>query len=335
MRTRSALWSLRSGALAVGCATASACSADRAAAPHAEEAPAGAAAAIAPGPYLPGRVYYGRNNYIEYDAGNLPVIISAPHGGGLRPAELRDRDCGLTGTDRNTEQLARAIRSAFFRRTGRYPHVVINRLARAELDANRDSAEATCGDATTRISWHDFHDFLDSAKASVKRQYARGLYIDLHGQSHPIRRLELGYLLDSLALRQSNATLDATTTYEARSSIYALSRRSPSTFSALLRGSQSLGTLYQARGYPAVPSTEQPNPGPGNPYFTGGANGGAYNTPRHGCRPGNDGAICGVQLETYYVGVRDSVATRARFADTTVKVVDLYLNLHYQIDITP
>ena len=36
--------------------------------------------AIPPGPYVPGQSYFGRNNYIEYLAGNAPVILSAPHG---------------------------------------------------------------------------------------------------------------------------------------------------------------------------------------------------------------------------------------------------------------
>ena len=37
--------------------------------------------AIPTGPYVPGQSYFGRNNYIEYVAGNAPVIYSAPHGG--------------------------------------------------------------------------------------------------------------------------------------------------------------------------------------------------------------------------------------------------------------
>ena len=42
--------------------------------------------------YLPGVSYFGRSNYIEYIAGDLPIIISAPHGGALIPAEMPDRD---------------------------------------------------------------------------------------------------------------------------------------------------------------------------------------------------------------------------------------------------
>src|SRR5687767_3164643 len=75
----------------------------------------GPSAAIPVGPYTPGQSYFGRNNYIEYVAGNAPVIYSAPHGGALTPAEIPDRTasrCGgsaTTGADLNTVELVRAM----------------------------------------------------------------------------------------------------------------------------------------------------------------------------------------------------------------------------------
>ena len=47
--------------------------------------------------YVAGQTYFGRNNYIEYRAGNMPLIVSAPHGGTLTPAELPDRTYGTNG----------------------------------------------------------------------------------------------------------------------------------------------------------------------------------------------------------------------------------------------
>jgi hypothetical protein len=43
--------------------------------------------------FIPGVSYFGRSNYIQYVAGDLPMIISAPHGGSLTPSEIPDRDC--------------------------------------------------------------------------------------------------------------------------------------------------------------------------------------------------------------------------------------------------
>ena len=36
--------------------------------------------------YTAGEKYFGRKEYTEYIAGNLPLIISVPHGGHLKPA---------------------------------------------------------------------------------------------------------------------------------------------------------------------------------------------------------------------------------------------------------
>jgi hypothetical protein len=41
--------------------------------------------------YVPGQTYFGRNNCIGYHAGNLPNIISVPHGAHELPAEIPDR----------------------------------------------------------------------------------------------------------------------------------------------------------------------------------------------------------------------------------------------------
>ena len=71
--------------------------------------------------YTPGTTYWGRSNYTEYIAGNLPLIISAPHGGDTNPAELPNRTNTSTYTvttdpDLWTANLARAIRTAAFNR---------------------------------------------------------------------------------------------------------------------------------------------------------------------------------------------------------------------------
>src|SRR5215510_12609946 len=106
---------------------------------------------IPPGPYTPGQSYFGRNNYIEYIAGDGPVILSATHGGSLTPARIPDRTdaaCGATVTttaDLNTRELVIAMQQAIHARSGKFPHVVINNLHRKKLDANRPLGEAACG----------------------------------------------------------------------------------------------------------------------------------------------------------------------------------------------
>ena len=117
-----------------------------------------------PGPLVPsglvvaGQSYFGRDNYIEYIAGNSPVVFTAPQGGMIRPSDFATRTCGITGADLNTQELVRAMQTQYFRRTGKYPHVVINRLHRSKMDANRDLSEATWGgDPRAGIVWTEWH----------------------------------------------------------------------------------------------------------------------------------------------------------------------------------
>jgi len=274
---------------------------------------------------LPGTTVFGTNEYVEYLPGDLPLIFSAPHGGALEPAGIPERvegaGCGpevTTVRDLNTQELARTIRDAFFARTGRYPHVIINRLHRNRLDANRAIGEAACGNAEAELAWNEYQQFVETAKAAVVAQHGRGWFTDVHGHGHTIQRLELGYELSGTTLRRPDAQLDGTATYEQSSSIRSFSEDSPLSFSALLRGPTALGTLFAEAGYPSVPSAQDPAPNVGESYFSGG-----YNTDRHACSRG--GSICGVQIEANLTGVRNTAANRGAFAAALVDVYREYL----------
>jgi hypothetical protein len=277
---------------------------------------------------------FGRQNYIEYIAGNLPLIFSAPHGGTLLPAEVPDRTPGqcatsesfVAGPDWNTQPLARAILTAFFNRTGKYPHAIINRLHRQKLDANRTIAGGACGDPEARIAWNEYHQFIELAKARVLAEYGRGWYTDVHGHGHSVQRLELGYLLASTDLRLSNAVLDGTAAYEQKSAFATFSQSSPQSFTTLLRGTPALGTLLTTGGYRSVPSAQDPAPLSGDAYFNGG-----YNTATHGCATA--GSICGVQIEHHFTGVRDTAANRATYAAALARAYDVFLAQNFGISL--
>lgn len=277
-------------------------------------------------PFVPGESYYGRNNYIEYIAGNLPIIISAPHGGAIMPGEIPDRTCGdATVTDSYTTQLAMEIAQTISQITGCKAHVVICHLKRTKLDANRDIDIAACGNEYAEIAWNEYHKYIDSAKAIITRTTGKGLFIDLHGHGHSIQRLELGYLLTASQLRYSDETLN-TSTYKDASSIRNLIASSISgiSYSDLLRGAQSLGSLFSARGYPSVPSTDDTSPQVGESYFSGG-----YNTARHGSR--DQGVIDGIQVECNQ-DVRFTTSARETFASHFGAVLLAYLDEHYFSD---
>lgn len=267
----------------------------------------------------PGETYEGRAGYVSYQAGELPLIISAGHGGTLEPAEIPDRTEGTLVRDLNTDLLAIAMADSIEARFGARPHLVLTHLHRTKVDVNRDLAEAADGNRLAEQAWREHHGFIDHASARVEAEHGAGFYVDVHGHGHDIDRLELGYLLDSSDLAASDAELDANIVE--KSSIRVLVETSDLVFSKLIRGDTSLGTLYESAGVPAVPSAAQPDPGKA-PFFSGG-----YSTRRHGSRDG--GTVSGVQIEAHRVGLRDAAANRARFGGISASVLEEYLASHY------
>jgi hypothetical protein len=270
--------------------------------------------------YTPGQSYFGRNNYIEYIAGNAPVIFTVPHGGALTPDEIPDRTVGTMATDRNTAPLAHSFIRAFHDLTGLYPHVVFCHLKRTKFDANRDIAEAAQGNEHAQQAWRDWHRFIDTAKAIATRDAASALFIDLHGHGHPVDRLELGYNLTGSHLELGDDRIDRHTD---RSSLRALAAASERTFADLLRGPQSFGALMHERGFPAVPSPHYPDPG-GEPYFYSG-----YNTRRHTSDPA--ARVSGFQLECNFRGFRDTKQNREKAAAALSDAIVDYLHLNHNI----
>ena len=275
-------------------------------------------------PFVPGQTYFSPNGHIEYRCGELPLIIAAPHGGLLAPSDMPDRTCNnaVWVNDANTMELAMAIDSVFAVAHGCRPHLIINHLQRRKMDGNRNQADATCGDPQAIMAWNAFHGFIGAAKEQVTTTHGRGFFLDLHGHGHTVQRMELGYLLYEDELALDDAQLN-TTQFINWSSLRYLANNSAQGLphAHLLRGAQALGTRLADRGYPSVPSAQDPFPLPGQPYFSGG-----YNTVQHSSYLG--GTIDGVQLECNMSGVRDTGPNRARFADSLRVALSEYLLAH-------
>lgn len=273
---------------------------------------------------VPGVSIFDTTGYVEYLPGNLPVVISVPHGGYLQPLDIPRRDCNgcVYNRDLFTQELARSIIDDFFTTTGCYPHVIINLLHRNRFDANRSIETAADGDPTVEEVYHSYHAFIDRAKAQVEADYGRGLFLDLHGHAHSIQRVELGYRLSRSQLQQTDDQLNQAALIQ-ESGIRALAGDNLQGLShaELLRGANSLGTLLAERGFPAVPSRQDPFPMGSEDYFSGG-----YNTGRHSSE--NGGKIDGIQIECNQ-DIRFDETTREKFADSLTLSINEYLHLHY------
>ena len=276
------------------------------------------------GPYQSGKVYFGRENYIEYHAGNLPIILSAPHGGQLTPDEISDRTYGTFVTDLNTYELTKTIMDSMIVRFGGYPHVILCKLKRTKLDANRDSIEAAQENKYALRAWQEYHHYIEVAKKKITNDQGSGLFLDIHGHGkNPDGfydlRTWLGYLISSEELDQSDGVLN-TNSYQSKSSISAWVDSSSYSFIEVLRGKVSFGSILDSLGYKSLPSINDLSPD-GMRYFSGG-----YNTARHGSRSG--GVISSIQIELPKPGIRDNQSTWSSYSKALNSTISEYYKVH-------
>lgn len=133
---------------------------------------------------------------ITIEKGNLPLVLSSPHGGlkkipGVNPrlgnGVNRFNPKGDNATAVLTEKIADAIES----RMGQRPHVVVARFHRRFLDANRNRKDAYESELAG-VVYDAYHNALADARQQVVRDWGRGLLLDIHGQGSAPRTVIRG-----------------------------------------------------------------------------------------------------------------------------------------------
>lgn len=261
--------------------------------------------------------------HIEVRPGTLPVILTVPHGGDLKPESLLSRRYGVTAQDAHTVELSLMISEELEARYGGRPHLVICLLHRSKVDCNRGLEEAAQGDPRAAAAWTQFHDAAEAMEKQVTQKYGTGLTLDIHGHRHEEARVELGYLITGSKLNTTDQALDQDGKLPKMTSIRDLDKRSPQSFAGLVRGPKSLGALLENQEFPAIPSPAHPSPGK-SVYFSG-----AYDITAHGSR--DEGTISAIQIECPWVGVRDKEQNRRRFAKALAIALGQYFELHFQM----
>lgn len=268
-------------------------------------------------PFEAGKSYFDEEKWTEFIAGDIPLVLSVPHGGTNLLPDVPLRSCkgAVTVTDTRTIELAREIQKAFKSKYGANPYIVICHLSRKNVDQNREMETATCGNALMEKPWKQFHDYIDTALAMSVNKYGSAMYIDLHGHGHPNQRLELGYGINGNELPDLSSNKDLSELAK-RSSVNNLLKLNPKTdFKELMIGKNAFGTLISKEGTPAIPSKQTPELEEGEKYFNGG-----YNTRRYTSEQYPN--VFGWQIESNYKGVRDPAGRpvfAAAFADVIMK----------------
>lgn len=123
---------------------------------------------------------------VTVQKGDLPIIISSPHGGTQPVPGVPERMVGGAGKfvklrDGDTDVLASRIAEEIEKIMGARPHLVIARFHRKFIDANRPVAGAY-ESAAAKPHFDAYHDALDAARLDVRDRWGSGILIDIHGQ---------------------------------------------------------------------------------------------------------------------------------------------------------
>jgi N-formylglutamate amidohydrolase len=130
------------------------------------------------------------SRFVRTQAGELPIILSAPHGGKLDvpDVDVRKGEGLKTGArgfvvsrDTRTEELAQQVAAAMEKRFGRKPFFVIARSHRKYLDPNRPP-EIAYEDSDAKPVYDAYHSALIDACRDVQKKFHKGLLLDIHGQ---------------------------------------------------------------------------------------------------------------------------------------------------------
>ncbi len=267
--------------------------------------------------WVVGEVHFDDGEWTEVIVGDIPLVITVPHGGTKRPKGMADRTCKdnagriVRGTDSYTVEVAHYIQDAFVKKYNKRPYMVINHVARRKVDQNR-ALKYVCGDPKGEEAWYNFHDAADAALDHAEKQFGYALYIDLHGHGHLNQRLELGYSLGRKDLEKAYKKEDLEK-YAAKSSMANYLKKNPDAdIWELLFGENAFGTLVNNQGVPATPAKQDPHPVAGEAFFNGG-----YNTRRY--TSADNPNVFGFQIEMHYRKARDSRANTTIFAESVAK----------------
>lgn len=127
-----------------------------------------------------------KQELIETIEGDLPIVITAPHGGtqaipGSPERSNKDLPQFVTVLDTRTDELARQTAKQVEKLLGKKPWVVIAKFARKYADANRPEKYGAESDQA-KEQHKLYHEAVRHAVDSVREKFGEGILIDIHGQ---------------------------------------------------------------------------------------------------------------------------------------------------------
>ena len=139
--------------------------------------------------------------YVE--RGDLPIILSAPHGGRMKVPGAAVRTGGgilipkgvkntfTFALDANVDLIAQTLADDIEKRTGHRPYVVIANFGRRFVDANRMPEEGYEDEAGKTV-YDQYHNAIKEFRTEIIHKWQRGLLLDIHGHGRPADQIIRG-----------------------------------------------------------------------------------------------------------------------------------------------
>jgi hypothetical protein len=127
-------------------------------------------------------------DYLEIEEGNIPIIISVPHGGILDCDLIPQRLTGVLGIDKGTLELAKSligkIKNNFEKEKLEFktPYYISSKVRRCKIDLNRNEQEAYNQNSfLAREIYKFYHNKIEEWIYDNLEKFGCSLLIDIHG----------------------------------------------------------------------------------------------------------------------------------------------------------
>lgn len=127
-------------------------------------------------------------DYIKFNKGTIPLIISVPHGGTFNLESIPQRSTGVLGIDKRTIEIAMEliayIETYFEEKTSvnKSPSFLISKVRRNKIDLNRPEVEAHDKNSSLgREIYLFYHQKIKDLILNNIKSFGRSLLIDIHG----------------------------------------------------------------------------------------------------------------------------------------------------------
>jgi len=124
--------------------------------------------------------------------GNIPIILSAPHGGSIESNKIKNRTFGVTTKDSYTIEVLKLISQEIQYKIRKQPSIIYANNSRKEIDYNREVDSAFVDKKLSKLYYQYHHDIQKAIMNNIWSDSVI-LYVDIHGQNHKHGMLEIGF----------------------------------------------------------------------------------------------------------------------------------------------